>query len=33
MISMILTGHGMPNVSEYPQIADYIRQAIEASIR
>ena len=29
MISMILTGHGRPNVSEYPQIADHIRQAIE----
>lgn len=28
MISMILTGHGRPNVSD-PQIADYIRQAIE----
>jgi multiple sugar transport system substrate-binding protein len=29
MISMILTGHGRPNVSKYPQIADHIRQAIE----
>jgi multiple sugar transport system substrate-binding protein len=29
MISMILTGHARPNVSEYPQIADHIRQAIE----
>jgi multiple sugar transport system substrate-binding protein len=29
MISMILMGHGRPNVSEYPQIADHIRQAIE----
>lgn len=29
MIYMILTGHGRPNVSEIPQIADHIRQAIE----
>lgn len=29
MISMIFTGHGRPNVSEYPQIADHISQAIE----
>ncbi|MFZ0895922.1 MAG: hypothetical protein WAZ77_15615 [Candidatus Nitrosopolaris sp.] len=29
MNSMILTGHGRPNVSEYPQIADHIRLAIE----
>jgi len=26
---MILTGHARPNISEYPQIADHIRQAIE----
>ena len=28
-ISMILTGHARPNVSEYPQRADHIRQALE----
>jgi hypothetical protein len=33
MISMILTGHGRPKVSEYPQIADHIRQAIEEVLR
>ena len=26
---MIVTGQARPNVSEYPQIADHIRQAIE----
>jgi multiple sugar transport system substrate-binding protein len=29
MISMIPTGHSRPSVSEYPQIADNVREAIE----
>ncbi|HEX5920923.1 MAG TPA: hypothetical protein VFY55_04005 [Nitrososphaeraceae archaeon] len=26
---MINIGHGRPNIPEYPQIADYIRQALD----
>jgi multiple sugar transport system substrate-binding protein len=29
MISMLAIGHSRPNIPEYPQIADHIRQAIE----
>jgi len=29
MISMLEIGHGRPNIPEYPQIAEHIRQAIE----
>ena len=29
MISMIPTGHSRPNIPEYPQIADNIREAID----
>lgn len=30
MISMILTGHARPSIAEYPQIAENVREAIEA---
>jgi multiple sugar transport system substrate-binding protein len=29
MMSMIPTGHSRPSISEYPQIADNVREAIE----
>jgi multiple sugar transport system substrate-binding protein len=29
MISMIPVGHSRPNIPEYPQIADNIKQAID----
>ena len=30
MISMILSGHARPSIGEYPQIAENVREAIEA---
>jgi multiple sugar transport system substrate-binding protein len=29
MMSMIPTGHSRPSISEYPQIAENVREAIE----
>ena len=29
LIDMIPIGHGRPNIPEYPQIADHIRQALD----
>jgi multiple sugar transport system substrate-binding protein len=29
MVSMLATGHQRPNIPEYPQIAEHIRQAID----